>query len=80
MKKSKEKKKKIGKGIGEAIRKTSYFLTILFTVLRACQIIKWSWFWIMSPIFISWMAALATVVFLGLVATVAWSEEEDGAE
>lgn len=40
---------------GETFKETCYFLTILFCVLRACEIITWSWFWVMSPIFISWI-------------------------
>ena len=29
-------------------------LTIVFLVLKLCGVITWSWWWVFSPIWISW--------------------------
>lgn len=57
----------IGRCIGQALRETCYFLTILFCALRACGIINWHWFWIMSPIFSSWVLAFICLGVTGLI-------------
>ena len=45
-----------------------YFLTMLFCALRACDVIDWPWFLVMSPIFISWIITIAALVIAGLLA------------
>ena len=42
----------VGGALGSALKEICYFLTILFCALRACGVINWSWFWVMSPIFL----------------------------
>lgn len=37
-------------------------LTIAFIVLRLCGVITWSWWWVLSPI---WISAALVVLFLG---------------
>jgi len=37
-------------------------LTIVFIVLKLCNVIKWSWLWVLSPLWIS--AILAIFVLL----------------
>lgn len=34
-------------------------LTLIFIVLKLCDVIAWSWWWVLSPVWIT-----ATVVFL----------------
>ena len=34
------------------------FLTILFIILKLCNVIDWSWAWVFSPIWISYLLAL----------------------
>ena len=34
-------------------------LTITFIVLKLCKVISWSWWWVLSPI---WIVAIITVV------------------
>lgn len=29
-------------------------LTLIFIVLKLCKVITWSWWWVLSPIWISW--------------------------
>ena len=36
-------------------------LTIAFVVLKLCNVIDWSWWWVLSPIWIS--IGLAVVIF-----------------
>jgi membrane protein YdbS with pleckstrin-like domain len=34
-------------------------LTLAFIVLKLCNVIKWSWWWVLSPI---WLSVASTVV------------------
>lgn len=36
-------------------------LTILFIALKLCHVIEWSWWWVLSPL---WISALLVAVFL----------------
>ena len=37
-------------------------LTIVFIVLKLCKVISWSWLWVLSPIWIPLVLAIAFVV------------------
>lgn len=37
-------------------------LTIVFIVLKLCNVISWSWFWVLSPLIFS--AGLVVLVFI----------------
>lgn len=39
-------------------------LTIIFTALKLCNIINWSWLWVLSPLWISWLIVLMVVIIL----------------
>lgn len=41
------------------------FLTIAFIVLKLCNVINWSWLWVLSPMWIP--VALIAVIFLGFL-------------
>lgn len=36
-------------------------LTIVFIVLKLCGVISWSWFWVLSPL---WISAAVIIVLL----------------
>lgn len=43
-------------------------LTIVFIVLKLCGIITWSWWWVLSPLWISamgWVILLIVVLLIG---------------
>ena len=61
----------VGGTIGSILKDICQLLTILFCVLRACDVIEWSWFWVMSPIFFSWALALVCLSVVGIIAGVA---------
>jgi ABC-type nickel/cobalt efflux system permease component RcnA len=42
-------------------------LTIAFIVLKLCNVIDWSWWWVLSPIWISVGIVLAVVAMVSLV-------------
>lgn len=43
----------------------SGILTIIFIILKLFNVIKWSWFWVLSPIWIpAAIVTLATVIIL----------------
>ena len=39
-------------------------LTIVFLVLKLCGVITWSWWWVFSPIWISWGVAILIVAIV----------------
>ena len=39
-------------------------LTLIFIVLKFCKVITWSWWWVLSPIWISWGLALVLILFI----------------
>jgi hypothetical protein len=45
----------------------STILTIIFVVLKLCGIIKWSWLWVLSPIWISWTLVLIVCIIVILI-------------
>lgn len=46
-------------------------LTVAFIVLKLCDVISWSWWWVLSPL---WISAIITIVILiGVIIWVAKS-------
>ena len=45
-------------------------LTVLFVALRLCDIIHWSWWWVLAPIWAPWalVALIGAVIMLVTVA------------
>ena len=39
-------------------------LTIVFIVLRLTGVITWSWIWVLSPLWISWLVAIILIVII----------------
>lgn len=72
--KNKEEKQSSGTVIAKFIDNTTNFLTFLFCALRACGIIQWNWYWVISPIFIKWALTAALCAAFGLIAAVAIKE------
>lgn len=46
-------------------------LTITFVVLKALGYLKWSWWWVFAPLWISWGIVLAILIVIFLVWLVA---------
>ena len=38
-------------------------LTVVFITLKLCHVITWSWWWVLSPL---WISAILSVVFIVL--------------
>ena len=51
---------------------TTGVLCIVFVVLKLCHVIHWSWWWVLSPIWITIVVALLLFVVLVAVKRV-WS-------
>lgn len=47
-------------------------LTIIFVVLKLCEVITWSWVWVFSPLWISWCITIFFVIVLALFFPVAF--------
>lgn len=43
-------------------------LAIAFIVLKLCNVIAWSWLWVLSPIWVPVALALAIILIIGIVA------------
>lgn len=43
-------------------------LTVAFIVLKLCHVINWSWWWVLSPIWIPILVVLA----IGIIVFVGW--------
>lgn len=39
-------------------------LTIVFITLKLTHVIDWSWFWVLSPLWIAFVIAVVAIVFL----------------
>lgn len=39
-------------------------LALIFIVLKLCKVITWSWWWVLSPIWISWGLTLVLILFV----------------
>ena len=48
----------------------STLLTVLFVGLKLCNVIDWSWIWVLSPLWISW--ALTLIILIILIICVAF--------
>lgn len=46
-------------------------LTIVFITLKLCGVITWSWWWVLSPIWISLCIVVAILVISGIVLAIA---------
>lgn len=44
-------------------------LTIAFIVLKLCGVISWSWFWVLSPI---WISAVIAIFIILVFVIIAW--------
>ena len=41
-----------------------WLLTIVFIILKICDVIEWSWWWVLSPI---WISGLITGIILTII-------------
>lgn len=39
-------------------------LTLAFIILKLCGVIAWSWFWVLSPVLITWGLILAIILVM----------------
>lgn len=42
-------------------------LTILFITLKLCGVINWSWCWVLSPIWITFVLIFALIIFIAML-------------
>lgn len=42
-------------------------LTVVFIVLKLCGVITWSWWWVLSPIWITILLVIAILVIVGVI-------------
>ena len=39
-------------------------LELIFIVLKLCGVIKWSWIWVLSPVWISWIIFIIILIWI----------------
>ena len=49
-------------------------LTIVFVVLKLCGVIAWSWWWVFSPIWISWSIVILLIAIVAIFCSVAFRD------
>lgn len=69
---------KNGCSFGRFILNLCQFLSMLFCTLRACNVITWKWYWIMSPLFILEIICVVALIIVGAGYVI--SEEDDDME
>lgn len=52
-------------GIGVA-----WLLTITFIVLKLVGVITWSWWWVFSPLWISFLATVVIIIILAILVAI----------
>lgn len=63
----KNENESLGASIGKTIHDLSYFLTMLFCALRACDVITWKWYWVMSPLFAHEIIGIIGLIVVGAI-------------
>ena len=51
-------------------------LTIAFIILKLCNVINWSWWWVLSPLWISTGLALIILIIILIVSFIVCTVEE----
>ena len=46
-------------------------LTLIFVVLKLLHVIDWSWLWVLSPLWISWIIGIAIILMIVIIAIIA---------
>lgn len=39
-------------------------LLVVFIILKLCHVINWSWFWVLSPLWISIIILILVIIYL----------------
>lgn len=57
----------------------SGLLTIVFVALKLIGVIKWSWLWVLAPLWITWIPALLILLyFLVIIALASREDRKNG--
>lgn len=49
-------------------------LTLIFVVLKLCEVITWSWWWVFSPIWISYGIAIIVMIIVAILCPVVFRD------
>ena len=53
-------------------------LTVIFIVLKLCGLIDWSWWWVLSPVWISIGLALVIILIVVICCAISdWIDEQE---
>lgn len=51
----------------EALKELSWFVSLVFIALRACDVINWHWIWLLSPILGLWAIGIVLVLIAAAI-------------
>ena len=57
-------KESAAKALGQLVGTSAKLLTLLFLALRACDVIDWPWYWVLSPTLAGFLVSGVFSLFL----------------
>ena len=51
-------------------------LTIVFVTLKLCGVISWSWLWVLSPLWIGALVAIAILLIIVAIAFIEYTQDK----
>lgn len=49
-------------------------LTIVFIILKLCKVISWSWWWVLSPL---WISMIISLIIIGIYIAIIVHEDRE---
>lgn len=51
-------------------------LTVAFVVLKLCKVISWSWWWVVSPLWIDFAVSIVIVIVIAIISIILSKNKE----
>ena len=51
-------------------------LTVAFVVLKLCKVISWSWWWVVSPLWIDFALSIVIVIVIAVISIILSKNKE----
>lgn len=51
-------------------------LTVAFVVLKLCKVISWSWWWVVSPLWIDFALSIVIVIVIAIISIILSKNKE----
>ncbi len=74
---TKKEKNGVAGSVASLIKEIADFLTLVFCVLRACDVIDWNWYFVMMPTFVRSGVGVIAFCIAGMLAGVALNSKDE---